>query len=76
MDVSTLLLEEHSRAQTDFVAAVIFDHPALFRELWKLLMANEEPLSRRAAWVIDVCSEKKPEWIAPLLTKKTNHLRP
>ena len=69
MNVATLLLEEHSRAQTDFVAKVIFNHPALFLELWKLFMANEEPVSRRAAWVIDVCSEKNPEWIAPLLNE-------
>jgi hypothetical protein len=67
MNVSELLREEHSRAQTDFIADVIFNHPDLFPELWKIFMKNEEPLSRRAAWVADVCSQKNPVWIAPLL---------
>lgn len=67
MNVSELLLEEHSRAQTDFVADLVFNRPTLFTELWKIFIANEEPVSRRAAWVVDICSEKKPEWIAPLL---------
>ena len=69
MNVAELLREEHSRAQTDFVANIIFNHPPVFLELWKIFMANEEPVSRRAAWVVDVCSEKYPEWISPLLTE-------
>ena len=71
MNVSDLLLEEHSRAQTDFVVNHIINHPTLFLELWKIFMANEEPVSRRAAWVIDVCAEKHPEWIAPMLSELT-----
>lgn len=67
MNFTELLHEGHSRAYTDFVANIIFNHPPFFIELWKIFLANEEPVSRRAAWVIDVCSEEKPEWIAPLL---------
>lgn len=71
MNVSDLLLEEHSLAQTDFVANLVFNHPPLFQELFKVFMTDEEPVSRRAAWVIDVCSESHPEWIAPLLPELT-----
>jgi len=69
MNVAELLREEHSRTQTDFVAKIIYTHPHLFGELWKIFMSNEEPISRRAAWVVDVCSEEHPEWIAPLLSE-------
>lgn len=68
MNIKDLLYEGHTRAYTDFVANIIFDHPPLFLNLWEVFMANEESVSRRAAWVIDVCSEEKPELIIPLLT--------
>ena len=71
MNVRNLLLEEHSRAQTDFIANIIFNHPPVFMEFWQIFLANEEPVSRRAEWVVDVCSETHPEWIVPLLTELT-----
>jgi hypothetical protein len=67
MNISELLRDETSRLNTDFVAKIIFEHPPLFDELWKLFLANEEPISRRAAWVVDVVTEKHPEWIDSLL---------
>jgi hypothetical protein len=67
MNISDLLRDETSRLNTDFVAKLILEHPPLFDELWKLFLANEEPISRRAAWVVDVVTEKHPEWIVPLL---------
>lgn len=67
MNVSELLSEEHSRMHTDFIAKIILEHPLLFDELWKLFLANEEPISRRAAWVVDLVTENRPEWIASLL---------
>jgi hypothetical protein len=63
MNISDLLRDETSRLNTDFVAKLILEHPPLFDELWKLFLANEEPISRRAAWVVDVVTEKQPEWI-------------
>jgi hypothetical protein len=63
MNISELLKDETSRLNTDFVAKIIIEHPPLFDELWKLFIANEEPVSRRAAWVVDVVTEKHPEWI-------------
>jgi hypothetical protein len=67
MNISDLLRDETSRLNTDFVAKLILEHPPLFDELWKLFLANEEPISRRAAWVVDVVTEKHPEWVTGLL---------
>jgi hypothetical protein len=67
MNISDLLSDETSRLNTDFVAKIIIENPPLFDELWKLFLANEEPVSRRAAWVVDVVTEKHPEWVKGLL---------
>ncbi|MEI6748489.1 MAG: hypothetical protein WCM93_04940 [Bacteroidota bacterium] len=67
MNVSELLREMHSRQNTDFIAKIILEHPPLFKELWKIFLANEEPISRRAAWVVDVITEKRPEWMTDLI---------
>jgi hypothetical protein len=67
MNVSELLSEEHSRLQTDFIATIIIEHPPLFDELWKIFLDNEEPISRRAAWVVDVVSENRPELMTDML---------
>jgi hypothetical protein len=62
-----LLLLETSRRNTDFISDIVFQKPALFEELFRIFASNVEPLSRRAAWVIDTVSEKQPELIAPHL---------
>jgi hypothetical protein len=63
-----LLLFETSRRNTDLVAEIIFQKPELFEELFRVFARNVEPVSRRAAWVIDTVSEKYPEFIAPHLS--------
>ena len=65
MDTSTnhleeLLLREQSRANTDFLIQVLKSRPALLDEFWTLLMKNTDPVSRRAAWVIDYYTEQRP----------------
>jgi hypothetical protein len=67
MNISDLLRNETSRLNTDFVAKIITEHPPLFDKLWKLFLADEEPISRRAAWVVDIVTEKHPEWVTGLL---------
>jgi hypothetical protein len=59
-----LLLAEMSRANTDFIAGIALKKPELVKDLWELFLSNEEPVSRRAAWVLDHLTETRPEWIS------------
>lgn len=62
-----LLLKGNSRSYTDFIADIVNKRPELVSELWEIYLAVEEPVSRRAAWIIDTASESKPEWVEPFL---------
>lgn len=55
-----LLLAEQSRANTDLLVDIIRQNPAVFPEFWEIFMKNSEPVSRRAAWVIDCFTETMP----------------
>jgi len=50
-----------SRRNTDLVADLVFQKPELFEEFFRVFTGNSEPASRRAAWVVDTVSEKRPE---------------
>ena len=62
-----LLLKGNSRSYTDFVADIVSKRPELVGELWEIYLSMEEPVSRRAAWIIDTASENKPGWVEPFL---------
>lgn len=68
------LLLEMSRRNTDLVADLVFQKPELFEELFLVFARNEEPISRRAAWVLDTVSEQYPELLAPHLDEITDLL--
>jgi len=63
-----LLLKGNSRSYTDYVADIVTQRPELLGELWEIYLAMEEPVSRRAAWIIDTASENKPDWVSPFLS--------
>ncbi len=73
-DLRELLLKGNSRSYTDFVADIVSKRPELIYELWEIYLAAEEPVSRRAAWIIDTASENKPEWVEPFLLALLNRL--
>ena len=64
-----LLLKGNSRSYTDFVADIVSKRPELVSELWEIYLSMEEPVSRRAAWIIDTASETKPDWVIPFLPR-------
>ncbi len=64
-----LLLKGNSRSYTDFVADIVSRRPELLNDLWEIYLAIEEPVSRRAAWIIDTASEHKPGWVEPYLPR-------
>ena len=70
----SMLLSEMSRKNTDFVKDVVLSSPELFKELIQLALLNEEPVSRRAMWVIDVASEENPAILKPYLNDLIIHL--
>lgn len=63
MTLEELLLREQSRTNTDLLTAIVLKKPVIFDELWTIVLRNEDPVSRRAAWVADYCSEIQPEFI-------------
>jgi hypothetical protein len=65
--LENLLLQEMSRRNADLVVDLIRQKPELFHEIFKIYLSNEEPVSRRAAWVIDIITDNMPE----LLLHKT-----
>ena len=66
-ELRSLLMAEMSRRNTDFVKDIVLSNPVLFDELVKLSLLNEEPVSRRAMWVVDVATEESPEILTPHL---------
>jgi uncharacterized membrane protein len=69
-----LLMVEMSRRNTDLVADLIMRKQDLFAQLMKVFLRDEEPVSRRAAWVIDNVSERYPELIKPYLSNLAERL--
>ena len=63
--LETLLLLEMSRRNSDMLVDLVYQQPKLFEELFQIFLRNEEPVSRRAAWVIDILTEKMPELLFP-----------
>jgi len=66
-DLSELLMNDNSRANTDFVGDFVRQKPELIRELWDIYFRKQEPISRRAAWIIDTVSEDVPAWVEPYI---------
>jgi hypothetical protein len=70
-----LLMVENSRRNTDLVASLVLQKPELFGELMRIYLKNEEPVSRRAAWVADVVTEKNPELLIPFIEEISFRMR-
>lgn len=58
--LENLLLRDQSRANTDFLIEILTNKPGLFDEFWEIMLENREPVSRRAAWVVDYYCELHP----------------
>lgn len=64
--IKNLLLTETSRRNTDLVVDLVTQKPDLFETLLRIFLSNEEPVSRRAAWVVDIVTENQPH-LLPLI---------
>jgi len=54
-----LLLLDTSRRTTDLIIDLVSQSNALLNNLIDIYFQNEEPVSRRAAWAIDILSESR-----------------
>ncbi len=52
-----------SKANTLFVRDIIINEPALFDALFKMVIQDAEPLSRRAIWIMDHLLEVRPRFL-------------
>jgi len=49
------------------IANLVFQKPELFDELVQIYFKNEEPVSMRAAWIVDTITEELPKLLLPWL---------
>ncbi|MHC1774211.1 MAG: hypothetical protein AB9834_02240 [Lentimicrobium sp.] len=63
MHLEELLLREQSRANTNLIIDIVKAKPEVFEDLWKIVLLNQDPLSRRAVWAADYCAEINPDFI-------------
>lgn len=79
MDLTGLLLAEHSKAQAQRIAALISEGSIPFDRLWACICQGEPPLPQRAAWALDHFTEAHPGAFRPYLRQalqewqKANH---
>lgn len=72
--LKSMLSSETSRRNTDMVVNLVIQDPKLFEALFSIYMSNEEPFSRRAAWVIDTITEDRPGMLLPFRDKMIHML--
>lgn len=72
--LKNLILAEHSKAQALVIADIVYQKPELLDKLIDFTFANEEPLSRRAAWPLRILSDQKPELLKDRIEEIINHL--
>jgi len=75
MNPPEALRQEHSRAQTDRVAAWVGRDRRRFGVLVELLTGNDRLLAQRAAWVVSVVAEARPELLTGHVARLLDHLR-
>ncbi|MEN9684672.1 MAG: hypothetical protein RLZZ28_458, partial [Bacteroidota bacterium] len=67
MDIQAELLKEHSRKQAMKIADYACLSAKNFRELMQCFLLNEYRVAQRAAWSVNLATEKKPALIQPYI---------
>lgn len=67
MDFREQLLAELSKRNTDYMASIIGADKKLFKQMFELILTNEEYVSGRACWVIETVWLKYPDMIDPYI---------
>jgi len=64
----------NGRANANRIVDALYQRKELFPLLMEIYLSDEEPVSRRAAWAIDLYSEKNPELLVPYITRMAEGL--
>jgi hypothetical protein len=75
MNFEAQLLSELSRKNIDYIIHVVGDNQELFDEILSLMLLNKNPLSPRAAWVLEGSCLKHPFLIQSHLGKIIRDLK-
>jgi len=74
MNFKEQLLAELSKRNAEYMASVIGIDKKLFKEMFDLLLSNEEYISGRAAWVIEHVWLNHPKMIDPYINNMIDFL--
>jgi len=74
MDIKAALLQEHSKAQAQRIAAYIGSDSVRFKILMSLFFNAEYRVTQRAAWVLRFCAEYHPTLVLPYLSELISNL--
>ncbi len=74
MNIRDEILKEHSRKQSEKIAAYIGCDEKRFAELMNLFFENTYRVTQRAAWIVRICAERNQFLIEPFLSKMVNYL--
>ena len=69
--LSKILTRGIGRSEIDLIIHAVEQKPALFNDLVLLFLSNQEPENRQAAWVVDILTERHPDWIKPWIEEMT-----
>jgi hypothetical protein len=73
-DPVAALRQEHSRAQTDRIAAWVLADVRRYGKMIDLMTGSDRLLAQRSAWVVGVVGEARPDWVVPQLARLLDHL--
>lgn len=69
MEIQAEILKEHSKANSEKIAAFIADDKGKFDLLMNLFLNGNYRITQRSAQVVNLCSQRNPELILPYLQK-------
>ena len=72
--IEAALLEEHSKAQSDWIRLQIGGDGKAFGELWDIIRTGKPPLPQRAAWTFGHCVDENTALFLPVLDEAVDHL--
>jgi hypothetical protein len=75
MNIEDDLLKEHSRANSERIAAYVGHNNLRFAQLMKIVFANKKIITQRAAWVMRICAENNCLLINPYAKKLVLNLK-
>lgn len=73
MELTEIIMNEHSKVHAEMIADIIIQQPELLDELLEIIIADKEPLSRRAAWPLRFIFKKDEQLLnsyLPVIIKK------